>query len=468
MEGYTQINWNVNTSQSIGFEGELYYSVWNYFLRLVIVVGLIFVCFITLGDNSSPLSGFISSSIAFLLITIATALILLPDRKWIRFFSLAYFIKLLIGLVHFLYFLAPAYFETNGTKLPMPHDFTSAFDCIKEIVASKQIHGLFHYEEVYWSHPEILNLMSYPFVYFGTYILNIAPLNSFMSIFSSINILLISQYVLHCEPRQLKFIAILTAFFPLTLISSIFYRDVTGMALMSIGLTLIMLSAKGILQFIMLAIACYLFYLQRTIYPLVLIVSFSITYLMSKESAAPFKRLFSFIVFIAVFIVLLKWSLSLGLSEEQNSSYVEAAKNVNYLFFPVKLVMGIIGPFPWNQYFTTGRTEFSYQFADYLQGALNVGIVALIFLSFRSFFGKGQFNLLNITGLSLMLIGLATTQMHSSYVSIGILFLIPWVINSVSWSRLKRSVILSFICLLLLSLIITEFLGNLGLRNLWM
>ena len=444
------------------------YSVWEYLVRLSAVMAVMFLCFILLGVSTTPLSGFITSSISFSIVTIASAIILLRDFKWVSFFFTAYLVRLVIGLVHFLIFLVPDYFGTSGTFLPMPHDFTYAFDSISEIVLSKNKYGLFHYEDFYIGHREIWNLISYPFYYFGVYILNIAPLNSFMSIFASINLLLISKHLLRFDTNKLRYVAILSAYFPLTLISSLFYRDIVGMGLMSLGLVLIMFSKKNIFYYLMIMISGYLFYLQRTIYPLVLVVSVALDFMINGRGfASSAKRIFSFIIFFPAFIVMLILSFTIGLAEGENSSYIEGAGTVNYAFLPLKLLMGLIGPFPWFQYFTTGRIEYSYQFADYLQGVFNLTTLVLMKTYFSDFFRSKQFNILNFTGLFLMAIGLSTTFMHSSYVSIGFLFLIPWIVNSSVWNKLKYYYVFIFMIMLIFSVFILTVFGGLGLAGLW-
>lgn len=444
------------------------YSLWEYILRLFLLVVVIFGVFITLSNDRNPLEGFIFSSISFLLITVAAVVLLLRERKWILFFVFAYLVHLGIGLGHYLLFLDSSYFITDGLTLPLPHDFNAALDAVNDIVSSKRSNGLFYYNDYYIGHPEIWNFISYPFYFFGAYILNIAALNSFMSVFTAINILVISKYKFNFSPNQYKRVAILAAYFPLTLISSIFFRDTTGIALMSLGLVIIILSKKNIIKYIMLLIAMYLFYIQRTIYPLVLLMAFMIDFLVNrKKRISTSTKILSFIVFIPVFIIFLRWSFVLGLSEGNNSSYIKGASNVNYTFLPIKLLMGIAGPFPWTQYFTTGRIEYSYQFADYLQGTLNITIVALVITYFHYFFKRNQFNLINLTGLILIASGLATSFMHSTYVSLGVLFLIPWIINSSSWIKLKKYYLIIFMGMLISSLLITAFLGALGLGGLW-
>ena len=218
------------------------YSVWEYIIRLLVLILFSFAIFFTFSNNNNPLEGFISASISFFLITLVSVVILVRDRRWILFFVLAYLVHLAIGTFHYLYFLDPGYFLSNGLNLPLPHDFTATLTAVNEIISAKHTYGLLHYEDYYIGHPEIWNFISYPFYFFGGYILNIAPLNSFMSVFTSINLYLISKYVLNYRLIKLKRVAILSAYFPLTLISSIFFRDVTGIALMSIALVLLSFS----------------------------------------------------------------------------------------------------------------------------------------------------------------------------------------------------------------------------------
>ena len=58
-------------------------------------------------------------------------------------------------------------------------------------------------------------------MYFGDYIMTFAPLNSFFSILISINIILIAKHIFKIDNKSLKYIAITSAYFPMTLISSL-------------------------------------------------------------------------------------------------------------------------------------------------------------------------------------------------------------------------------------------------------
>ena len=68
-------------------------------------------------------------------------------------------------------------------------------------------------------------------MYFGDYIMTFAT-NSFFSILISINIILITTYIYKIYNKSLKYIAITSAYFPMTH-SSLIYRDVIGIALVN-------------------------------------------------------------------------------------------------------------------------------------------------------------------------------------------------------------------------------------------
>ena len=118
----------------------------------------------------------------------------------------------------------------------------------------------------------------------------------------------IKKYIFKIDNKLLKYIAITSAYFPLTLISSHIYRDIVGIALMSIGLVLIFSSRKFIIQLLMLVIACYLFYLQRTIYPLILISAFIIDKMINQHSNSlkmdRLIKLFTIIITIIIFPII--------------------------------------------------------------------------------------------------------------------------------------------------------------------
>jgi hypothetical protein len=142
--------------------------------------------------------------------------------------------------------------------------------------------------------------------------------------------------------------------------------------------------------------------------------------------------------------------------------------NINLSILPIKMIVGLIGPFPWSN-FLLYKTfpAYAYQIQDYLQGTLNIAILITIIFSWKNYVRKDQINILNITGILLVVAGLFNAYMHMSYVAIGFILLIPWLFIHISISRLNKHYIFSFLTLLLLNFFVLAFFGNLGISSLW-
>jgi hypothetical protein len=179
--------------------------------------------------------------------------------------------------------------------------------------------------------------------------MTIAPINSFASLIVSMNLLLISRHKFNYNVKKLNSIALVSTYFPITLITSLVYRDIVGLSLMSIGLALILFSKRPITQFIMLIIACYLFYLQRTIYPLILFVAFIITAMIQQNHKSKSREFFYKIATITLTIVLIPVIINYS-NTEANQNMFSSGLNINLSILPIKMIVGLIGPFPWSNF----------------------------------------------------------------------------------------------------------------------
>ena len=445
------------------------YSVWRYVFKLMGILFFSLLCFLLMGNSDNALSSFIWSSIAFLFITIFSTLLLLREKKWVWFFIFAYLIKVIIGLVHYLYFIDPNYF-LSGVYKPLTWEYDGAFNQILTSAHDKINHNNIFYYEFYEggvTHQEISSIISIPFMFFGDYMMTIAPINSFASLIVSMNLLLISRHKFNYNVKNLNSIALVSAYFPITLITSLVYRDIVGLSLMSIGLALILFSKRPITQFIMLIVACYFFYLQRTIYPLILIVAFIINAMIQQNHKSKSREFFYKIATITLTIVLIPIIITYS-NTEVNQNMFSSGLNINLSILPIKMIVGLIGPFPWSN-FLLYKTfpAYAYQIQDYLQGTLNIAILITIILSWKKYVRKDQINILNITGILLVVAGLFNAYMHMSYVAIGFILLIPWLFTHISISRLNKHYIFSFLTLLLLNFFVLAFFGNIGISSLW-
>ena len=236
---------------------------------------------------------------------------------------------------------------------------------------------------------------------------------------------------------------------------------------MSIGLVLIFFSRKFIIQLLMLVIACYLFYLQRTIYPLILISAFIIDKIINQRSNSPKRDLPIIIFTIIITIIILPTILDVS-STDENQAILATAFNFNLLILPLKFILGTIGPFPWTQFLLYEQIPaFAYQLQDYLQGTFNLAVFAAIILKMKHFFKKGNLNLLSILGLLLLFSGLMTSVMHITYTAIGIFFMIPWIFTTLNIKQFTVFYKYSFFSLILLNIIVIYLLGNVGISALW-
>lgn len=441
-------------------------SVWQYILRLTLLMLIVYVCFFLFGDNSGPLLSFISSSFVFLLATVFATLILFKDTKWITFFVYVYIIKVLIGLAHYLFFIDANYFKGNGEYKALTFEFDAVFRGINKFAALKLEHGLFYFDAnaIEATHPEMLSFISIPFMFLGDFVLSISPINTFFSLLISINILLIAKYKYNFNNKRLKYIALITAYFPITFISSYLWRDVIGISLMSIGLTMLCFTKRSLTQFLILLIACYLFYIHRTIYPVLLVLAFTLEILYNNKSKN--NKLDSLYRLFTIGLMVLSTPLVYFLANtEANTNMASGILNFNLLVLPIKIILGLIGPFPWTNFLLYETIPaYAYQLQDYLQGTFNIAFLIIMFRN--KFFRKENLNLLCIIGFFLIMSGLLNSYMHMPYIAFGFMFLTPWLFSVINLKEFKRIYKFTFMSLVVLNIIVF-LLGNFGFSSLW-
>lgn len=446
---------------------QTYLSIWQYLLRICLIGLIIFVLLFSIGDNSNQLLSLITSSIIFLLATVIATRILFQENKWIKFFTLAYLIKVFIGLGHYLYFIDGSYFKGSGEYKSITFEYESVFRGICEFAKLKLEKGLFYFNAnaIEATHPEILSFISIPFMFFGEFVLSISPINAFFSLLISINIILISKYKYKFSDEKLKYIALVTAYFPLTLIPSLLWRDVIGMSIMSIGITMISLSRQSLFQYFLVICVCYLFYLQRTVYPILLALAYVTDIVFNKPyRSTSYQKIYKFITLLLI-SASLPVIYQLG-NTDSNIAMASGILNFNPLFLPIKFVLGLIGPFPWTNFLLYKLIPANaYHLQDFLQGMFNISFVIIMFK--YKFFKARNISLLNIIGIFLILSGLLNSYMHMPYVSFGFIFLIPWLFYTIKLNKFKSIYKLVFIGMIVLNLLVIQILGNLGISSIW-
>lgn len=435
-------------------------SLFQYSIATITLVLIMLGLFSFLGTDKFAMNSFLMESICFLLLTMAASFLYLGNKKLVVFFSLAYVIKLLIGLFHYLIFIDPNYFSSTGNIQMLHYEFQAVMDFLEYSVSEKEQNGLFYFSlGGIVTHQELLSLIAIPLKFFGVKILNIAPINSFFSLWAAINIYMLTKQR-DWNPATNKWVLLILAYFPATLITSYFFRDIVGWAFISVGLVL-MIKAKNIVsQIITMLVAMLLFYLQRSAYVVLPMAIFIAQYaIVSKK-----KEIWLALVALLAASFALPYVIDFSFATS-DGELMEGAREWPIYLIPIKFIVGLIGPFPWTNFFMWHETpEASYYLSDYLMGCLNMAFVFCLLLYWKSFIYKGRLAECTIVGIILLIMGIMNKFMHMTYISIGVFFMVPWFIERTGVKRFKSSFIYAFVFLFFLNIIFI-FLGLSGVGS---
>ncbi len=430
------------------------------FLKTIISIALYLFLLYFLGDKSSPVKSLYTHVFIAFFALVFFSTILLKDLRYTVIVSIALFIKIFLGVLHYLYFINPNYFSEPST-IYLHYEYKAYFKTICTFANDNINIGYFdRIDNVVGStHPQLLKTISYVFRYGGNYILTISPLNAMLSLFSA----LIITYIAAQKKltTHLNTTLILAAYFPSTLISSLLIRDIAGQFLMVFGIALIVLSRKRCL-FISIIFTSYLFFMQRTIYIFIPFIAYFLynntligkNYFLKNKSKN--KTLFFPMIGLIIFLLPVLNNIF-----EKNSGYFLIFNNVNaIILFPFKALLGLMGPFPWSQF--TESYENSYQLQDYLMAVFMITTLWLLIPLLKKLLIICQgWSYLTIIGLILIIVGIMNPYMHITYISIGFIFLIPLISDFVPRKQFNNV----FTNVLLLFFLLNILYITLGLRG---
>jgi hypothetical protein len=414
--------------------------------------------------SNNPLSSLVSATLIFFLLTLIISKQILKSNRWMYFFSAIFILKLVLSVTHYLAFIDPHYFISNGGfAASFSHaEYQDAFSSVSMAVNDKIKYGIFYFDsDSFWvSHPEIWNLISIPLAYLGCYVLTITPINIFFTSILSINMVLIAKNVLCLDDKKVSAVAWSTALFPMFLLADNFYRDQIGLGLISIGITLMLVSKSSIGKIISIGLTLFFSYILRTVYPVFYIsaIFIYITFIYRKIPILKF-------LLLPILIVILYFAFQIG---TQDDKYVSIYVNSSgWLYIPLKIIFGVIGPFPWTQFVQYKINQaFSYQLADYLLGIFQLSYLTLFFQNIKKLFQKKNLDIMTLFGFGIAISGFVTKQMHISYIAGGILLTLPWFFSTVSFVDFRKRLGWMFILLIFFNFVVS-LLGNMGISSLW-
>lgn len=430
---------------------------------------IIFALFVFLPMVLSPLannttSSYITSCVCFFIITIVSVKLILGDKKYIKYYAFAFIIQIIIGLIHYLVFVDPHYFQTDGSgSLNFQAEYLSVFNAIDRLNKLRNSYGilsLMEPREFEVAHAEIWHLISLPFYYLQHKWLNYASLNTFSSLIASINVVFWYRRSYEYNVQVEKSLLFWTAYFPTFLLNGMLWRDPFGVCLISIGLVLVGLSsyiAEKAISFVVLGMSAFL---QRTVYLLFAGVSSFWGYIKSTKSTI-IKILY--IVLGAFLLVKLGEITDSANGEDYNRGYVNA---MSVVALPIKIIFGMIGPFPWTNFYRSVQIDpaYAWQLQDYLMGTFQFGLLITVITQWKNLSFK-ELDAVTVMGFGIMLSGFVSRQMHIGYISEGLYFILPWFFSQVQ-DEYKKYLKSSFIILLFLNILLLA-VGNIGINSLW-
>lgn len=437
----------------------------SYLTKILIIAALFFTLPMVISSSGDlPTSAsYIRSILCFFVLTWVGVSLLL-GKKYVKFYLIAFGVQIVIGLAHYLVYVDPMYFSSNGDPSErFWREFLSVYDALDILISDRHSYGLLYFNSdgFYVSHPEIWQIISWPTTFWGHKWMNYAPLNTFSSLMASANILLVFNTQYKGTENEKKsighWVMVATAYFPLFLLNDELWRDPFGVFLISIGLTMITLSNSIVTKSISFVVLAIFSFVQRTVY---LLITGAVTALREISIKKTAIKVLVIPVFVALFILLFQ-IFSANEQAEYTSGYVN---EMSYIALPIKIIFGLIGPFPWWVFpdLAESNPAFSFQLAHYLQGVLQVGCLFAIIANYKKLSFK-DLDYMTLMGFGIALSGFVSRMMHIGYIAEGIYFILPWLFNQIG-PRFQKYFWLSFVFLVFLN-ILTIVLGTSGITN---
>lgn len=423
------------------------------FLKIYGILALVyFVLAFTIGSET-VVGGFITLSLTALIVSVLASMLMLNEAKlrWIVIGT--FFIKIVIGIAHFLFFFNANYFSGDGEILRVfQSDFTSYFDYVNGLSEAKESYGIFYFDDSLTkvTHVELLNVLAMFMYKFGIHAMNILSLNCMFSSLAALNIYVCLQKIVTFEEKKVGLLWLL-ALFPLFLDDAIFVRDITGQFLMSIGLACFVLSSNRS-KILWIIPASYLFYMQRVGYVFVPFIAYILDLVLNKKTSKNMLYLPIVLIFAFYFIS------GVGGVEEDlalRTGGSGVAGGTSLLLLPIRVVFGIIGPFPWTQFIVKGLVEPAYasQLYNYIAGVIHVGCLIMLFSSAETFKNL-LMNQVFMVGLIIVGMGVLDGAMHITYIMAGTCFMVPTIYLAYNKQLYSKSMRISFFILLGLNILV--------------
>jgi len=428
---------------------------------------LLFMLMVGVDTDMSLAANITVYSLCYFIALVFFAKICNIDNRLARIIFVVFIAKVIIGITHYLLFIEPDFFSTDGHIFEYGVETDEVYRQLEVVVHEKIRYGILYFSDnFYATHPEIWNIIGAFFSFSGINALSIVPMNSFFTTIASYSIYVIAQNVYGLGSEKLHYVWKLAIFYPFFWLSDTFHRDEIGLSFMIISLTLYLLSKPNtITHLVAFGLVLFTGYILRTIYPLIFVAALIINRLSLAKN-----RGIAFVGFMASLVIGMPLLITIISGNEEMSVYIIGNKlltEMGIVSLPIRVLIGIIGPFPWSQFlFYPIRRIIAFQLNDYFLGVLHLSIFWTIIKNRDTFFSFRNLGVMEYFGILLFLAAIFTSSMEISYVTVGVIFLLVALGRATEWTELQRALIWCFIILFLLNGFASVY-GDFGITKTW-
>jgi hypothetical protein len=381
------------------------------------------------ANNLTPQASFLVVTCACLTGIIVLYLLYAKEalgRSCLAIVGCAFLLRVLTGAVHYLLVMDPNYFA-EPSFYTLTWDFEWMHKSMIYVANEYRNWGfLAKLPNSYYIENKNAYLLAYnAFLYYfsGDYVLNNAPWNSLHSIYTGYIIGAIALQSGYSRKQSLVALS-LAVFQPFGFISTLIERDFVGQTFIALAVYLLLVTQSRTWLFLLvLPISCFLAYCLRPPYLVLILLGAACLYLIDRDKnpIIVISSLAISIVFVFIFnLKSMLYEVSFRAHEAQVSNIP-----LRTIMLPLLFIHGVMGPFPWFQIFDMG-VGYQYLIETFLQHVFNMALMLIVFpLAWQDWKGDKKIDPCFLFGLLFFFSGLIAYGVHSTYVSVGMIFFMP-------------------------------------------
>jgi hypothetical protein len=268
--------------------------------------------------------------------------------------------------------------------------------------------------------------------------------NSLFSFYTAVVVSLIGIR-LGCTRRDVRLLFLIAFFQPLSINSSMIWRDVVGQFFAFSGVYFFLLSttAGSVRANIGVVGAALSMALLRTVYVFIPIFLRTIKFLRETVPSGSVIRNLSFVFFLVVFFgSVIVTPVGVFIKDGYSSYFYDALNFKFFLLLPIDFLRAIVGPFPWLVWFDFSDNTI-FLISQYFQAVYVVVIFYYTLKNYRRCPHPFKFYLVSIVIL-LLTMSVTGSEVQSSYFSFAAALLLPISVAYLSGARFLASYVITF------------------------